>query len=407
MARRVITEPPRPHAGASDAVASSPSKAESETGKLAGGARIVSIDILRGVVMALMALDHTRDFFGSGGFDPRDVTEPALFLTRWVTHLCAPIFIFLSGLSAFLYGRGRSLAETSRFLFTRGLWLVVIEFTVVKLAWSFNLGWDLSFVASVIFVIGASMVGLSALVWLPRWAIVAVALVMILGHNLLDSVRAEDLGAGASVWHLLHQRGSIHLGDGVRVYVLYPLVPWIGVMAAGYALGPVMALASEERKRVLFALGAANTVGFVLLRATNLYGDPASWTVQETWLATLLSFLNCQKYPPSLLFLMMTLGPALMLLGAFEHARGALARTLAVFGQVPFFFYVVHLYLIHGLAVATGLAIDGTLARNPKIGLSLAGVYLVWLIALVLLYPLCRWFAGLKARGTGWWWSYL
>jgi len=384
-----------------------PSRAESEAVKLDAGARIASIDILRGLAMALMALDHTRDFFGSGGFDPRDVTEPALFLTRWVTHLCAPTFIFLSGLSAFLYGRGRSLAETSRFLFTRGLWLIVIEFTVVKLAWSFNLELDLKFTASVIFAIGASMVALSALVWLPRWAIVAVALAMILGHNLFDSVRAEDLGAGASVWHLLHQRGSIHLGEGARLYVLYPLVPWIGVMSAGYALGPVMALAADERKRVLLALGAAITVGFVLLRATNLYGDPASWTVQKTWLATLLSFLNCQKYPPSLLFLMMTLGPALMLLGAFEHARGALARILAVFGQVPFFFYVVHLYLIHGLAVATGFAMTGVLARNPEIGLGLAGVYLVWLIALVLLYPLCPWFAGLKARGTAWWWSYL
>ena len=370
-------------------------------------ARIASIDILRGLVMALMALDHTRDFFGAGGFNPRDVTEPLLFLTRWVTHLCAPTFIFLAGLSAFLYGRGRSLAETSRFLLTRGLWLIVIEFTIVSFAWSFDLRFDLTFTAGVIFVIGASMVALSALVWLPRAGIAAVALIMIAGHNFLDSVRAEELGAGASLWHVLHQPGFATFGDSVRVFVLYPLIPWIGVMAAGYALGPVMTLAANERKRVLLRLGAAITAGFVLLRATNVYGDPGSWTVQETWLGTLLSFLNCEKYPPSLLFLMMTLGPALMLLGAFEHARGALARALAVFGQVPFFFYVVHIYLIHGLAVATGLAIDGTLASNPKIGLSLMGVYLVWLLVLVLLYPLCRWFAGLKARGSAAWWSYL
>jgi uncharacterized membrane protein len=178
-------------------------------------------------------------------------------------------------------------------------------------------------------------------------------------------------------------------------------------MAAGYALGPAMTLNEYRRKRVLLVLGAAITFGFVVLRAANLYGDPAPWTGQDNWLATLLSFLNCEKYPPSLLFLMMTLGPALMLLGAFEHARGPLARAAAVFGQVPFFFYVVHIYLIHALAVATGLAIDGTLASNPKIGLGLPGVYLVWLLVLILLYPLCRWFAGLKARGAGAWWRYV
>jgi len=191
------------------------------------------------------------------------------------------------------------------------------------------------------------------------------------------------------------------------VYVLYPLVPWIGVMAAGYALGPVMQLAPEARQRLLFGLGAAVTLGFVVLRAVNLYGDPAPWTVQATWLATVLSFLNCEKYPPSLLYLMMTLGPALMLLAAFEHARGRLARVLATFGQVPFFFYVVHIYLIHALAVAAGVATAGTLASNPGIGLSLVGIYFIWLLVLVLLYPVCRWFAVLKQRGAGWWWSYL
>jgi uncharacterized membrane protein len=277
----------------------------------------------------------------------------------------------------------------------------------VKLAWSFDLGPDLTFTAGVIWVIGASMLALSALVWLPRWAIVAVALAMIAGHNLLDGVGAEDTGFAALIWHMLHEPGLVKLGDSLRLFVLYPLIPWIGVMAAGYAFGPVMTLDAERRKRILLVLGAAIAFGFVLLRATNLYGDPESWIVQENWLATLLSFLNCEKYPPSLLFLMMTLGPALMLLGAFEHARGALARAASVFGQVPFFFYVVHIYLIHALAVATGLAIEGTLASNPKIGLGLAGVYLVWLLVLILLYPLCRWFAGLKARGTGAWWRYL
>jgi uncharacterized membrane protein len=368
--------------------------------------RIASIDILRGLVMALMALDHTRDFFGAGGFNPRDVTEPALFLTRWVTHLCAPTFIFLAGLSAFLYGRGRSAGKLSRFLFIRGFWLILIEFTLIRFGWTFDLGFH-RWTAGVIFVIGASMVALAALVWLPRWAVAAVALIMIGGHNLLDGVSADDLDGAASAWHFLHQQGLVSLGDGASVYVLYPLIPWIGVMAAGYALGPVMQLEVEARRRLLLRLGALVTIGFVLLRASNLYGDPAPWTMQENWLAMLLSFLNCEKYPPSLLYLMMTLGPALMLLASLEHARGPFACVLTTFGQVPFFYYVVHIYLIHALVVATGLAMTGAFTSTPAIGLGLPGIYLVWLLVLVLLYPLCRWFAGLKERGTGWWWSYL
>ena len=199
----------------------------------------------------------------------------------------------------------------------------------------------------------------------------------------------------------------VPLGDGVSLYVLYPLIPWIGVMAAGYLLGPVMQLEGQARQRLLFRLGAAVTLGFMVLRATNLYGDPAPWTVQETWLTTLLSFLNCEKYPPSLLYLMTTLGPALMLLALFENVRGAFARLLAAFGQVPFFYYVVHIYLIHLFAVATAFAMTGVLTSTPAISLSLAGVYFVWLLVLILLYPICCWFAGVKERGRGWWWSYL
>jgi len=370
-------------------------------------ARIGSVDLLRGLVMALMALDHSRDFFGGSGVNPRDVAEPALFLTRWITHFCAPTFILLCGLSAYLYARGRTTAELSRFLFIRGFWLILIEFTIVRLGWTFDLGFFHECTAGVIWAIGASMVVLSALVYLPRWAIGTMALAMIAGHNLFDGVSAEELGPAGPIWHVLHQPGLVHLGDSISVYVLYPLIPWIGVMAAGYVLGPVMQLEEAARRRSLLRLGAALTIGFVLLRATNLYGDPAPWTVQENWLSTVLSFLNCEKYPPSLLYLTMTLGPALMLLAGLEHARGALARCLVTFGQVPFFYYVVHLYLIHALAVATGMAMTGTLTSNPKIELSLAGVYLVWLLVLVLLYPICRWFAGLKQRRTEWWWSYL
>jgi uncharacterized membrane protein len=356
--------------------------------------------------MAVMALDHTRDFFGASGFNPRDVTEPALFLTRWVTHLCAPTFILLAGLSAFLYGRGRSTKELSRFLLIRGLWLILIDFTLIKFGWRFD--FDLyRLTAGVIFVIGASMIVLAVLVWIPRWAIACAAFVMIAGHNLLDGVRAEELGEASWVWRILHEPGLVPLSDGANLFVLYPLIPWVGVMAAGYSLGPLMQFEPETRQRLLFKLGAAVTLAFVVLRATNFYGDPAPWTIQENWLSTVLSFLNCEKYPPSLLFLMMTLGPAMMLLAGFENARGAFARLLATYGQVPFFFYVVHIYLIHAFAVAAGFALTGTFAATPMIGLSLPGIYVVWLLVLIALYPICLWFAELKKRGRSWWWRYL
>lgn len=369
-------------------------------------ARIVSVDVLRGLVMAIMALDHTRDFFSDTGFNPRDVTEPALFLTRWVSHMCAPAFIFLAGLSAFLYGLGRTTGDLSRFLFTRGLWLILIDFTLIKFGW--RLEFDLfRMTGGIIFVIGLSMITLAALVWLPRWAIAGLTFAIIAGHNLLDGIRAEELAGAPWAWHLLHEPGRIYLGDGALLYVLYPLIPWIGVMAAGYLLGPVMQLEARPRQWVLFQLGAAITLGFIVLRATNLYGDPAPWMVQGTWLGTLLSFLNCEKYPPSLLYLMMTLGPALLLLASFEHAKGSFARFLSIFGRVPFFYYVVHIYLIHLLAVATAFAMTGDFLRSPEIGIGLGGIYLVWLLVLVLLYPVCRWFAELKSSPRGWWWSYL
>ena len=378
--------------------------------------RLDSIDLLRGLVMVLMALDHTRDFFGTGGLNPRDVADPALFLTRWVTHFCAPTFIFLSGISAWLYGaRGGSVGEVSRFLLTRGFWLILIEFTVVRVGWSFNLHFDF-LIAQVIWAIGASMVVLAGLVYLPRWAIAAVGLVMIGGHNLLDGVRADELGTAGWLWNVLHQSARLQVGPQIRLSVLYPLIPWVGVMAVGYAFGPVFKLDREARGWLLIATGLAVTAGFILLRAANGYGDPAPWSVQSGVLATVLSFLNCAKYPPSLLYLMMTLGPALILLALFERAHGRLAGWITVFGRVPFFFYVLHIYLIHALAVALAWAafrdagwLFGTFPpQKPAAwGLSLPGVYAVWLLVLLTLHPLCRWFAALKQRRREWWWSYL
>jgi uncharacterized membrane protein len=378
--------------------------------------RLDSVDILRGLVMILMALDHTRDFFGTGGLNPRDVGDPALFLTRWITHSCAPVFILLAGASAWLYGnRGRSVGEVSRYLVTRGFWLMLIEFTVVRVAWMFSL--DVSFFfTGVIWVIGASMVVLAALVHLPRWSIATTAITIIAGHNLLDGVRAEHLGPLAGLWRLLHQPGMNEVGSSTMFYVLYTLVPWVGVMAAGYALGPVLALDEAVRRRLLVGLGFALAAGFIVLRATNLYGDPAAWTVQSTWTATVLSFLNCEKYPASLLYLMMTLGPALLLLAVFADARGRLADWITTIGRVPFLYYVAHLFLIHLLAVAYALAVFGDasiiiglgmMTKPPGYGLSLPGTYAVWLLVVVSLYPLCRWLAAFKQRRREWWWSYL
>ena len=379
-----------------------------------GRARLNSIDLLRGLVMVVMALDHTRDFFAAGGFNPRDVTDPALFLTRWITHFCAPTFIFLAGISAFLYGaQGRDPRKVSRFLFTRGVWLVLIELTIVRFAWSFNIHFN-HFVVQVIFAIGVSMIALAAFVHLPRWAIAAIGLIMIGGHNMLDGIKAAQFGAAAPVWNFLHQPGHLIIAQGVDLVVLYPVIPWIGVMAAGYALGPVFTRDRAARVQELFALGVAITIGFILLRATNLYGDPAPWVMQDGLVASVLSFINCEKYPPSLLYLAMTLGPALILLAVFESVQGPVADWISTFGRVPFFYYVVHIFLLHALAVIYAwivvgdfAALIGSTQKPPGYGLGLPGIYGVWLAVVVSLYPLCRWFAGIKRRRTEWWWSYL
>ena len=385
---------------------------------IAGGARprLDSIDLLRGLVLMVMALDHTRDFFGASAMNPRDVAEPALFITRWITHFCAPIFVMLAGISAWLYGaRGRTTGELSRFLLSRGLWLVAIEFTVVRLGWMFAFSLDY-FIMQVIFAIGASMIVLAALVHLPRWAIATIGIGMIAGHNLLDGIRAEDFGALGWIWNVLHVPALLSAGEGVRVFAVYPLIPWVGVMAAGYALGPLFKAERTARVQWLVLLGFIVTGGFALLRATNLYGDPQPWIAHESALATVLSFINTEKYPPSLLYLMMTLGPGLLLLAAFETARGRIADTVITFGRVPFAYYIAHIYLIHALAIGYVWSIGGDASwlfgefppvKPAGYGLGLAGVYAVWLVVLVALYPLCRWFAALKQRRKDWWLSYL
>ncbi|MEI6465552.1 MAG: heparan-alpha-glucosaminide N-acetyltransferase domain-containing protein [Verrucomicrobiota bacterium] len=384
-------------------------------------ARLDSIDLLRGLVMVLMALDHTRDFFHAGalrGVDPLDLTQttPALFLTRWITHYCAPTFILLAGLGAFLStGRGKSPRDLSWFLLTRGAWLVVLEWTLVQWA-----GWNFAFDlhhhnGAVLWAIGWSMITLAALIHLPVRIVTAFGLLLIVGHNALDSIRAENLGAWGRLWQILHQGGPVRFGSGHVLYAAYPLVPWIGVMAAGYGLGAWLQSAPDKRRRRLLTLGAALTVGFVVLRFSNLYGNARLWSPQSMPWQTVAAFLDCTKYPPSLCYLLMTLGPALLLLAAWDAGAPRALRPLLAFGRVPMFFYLLHLPLLHGLAVAAAFAAQGRAdwlygngrsAAPADAGYGLAGVYLAWAVGIAVLYPVCRRFAAYKQGRRAAWLSY-
>jgi len=403
--------------------------------------RLDSVDLLRGFVMVLMALDHTRDFFHNGvyqGFDPLDLSKTTipLYFTRWITHLCAPVFIFLAGTGAFLSTtRGKSKRDLSWFLFTRGLWLVLLELTWIRWAgWAFAINlhehWGI-----VIWAIGWSMVVLAALVHLPNWAITTFGLVIIVGHNALDPLRPSDFGSFAWLWRILHEGGSFEVASGVRLGAGYPLLPWIGVMAAGYGFGTILLREPAARQRWLFRVGLNMVVVFFLLRFSNLYGDAKLWKSQPTGVLTLLSMLDCTKYPPSLCYLLMTLGPAAILLAVLDRAvcspsppaaggegrgeEGLLIRVLRpilVFGRVPLFYYLLHLPLIHGLAVAVNVIrfghanwLYGTTPAKPPpdAGFDLPIVYLAWIIVVIVLYPACQWFADLKRRRRDVWLSYL
>jgi uncharacterized membrane protein len=380
--------------------------------------RIQSVDILRGLVMILMALDHVRDFFhyGAEHFDPTDLTQttPILFFTRWITHFCAPTFMFLAGTGAYLQlRRGKSVAEVAHFLWTRGLWLVVLELTFVRwFGWRMNFGNDQIFLW-VIWALGISMIALAGLIFV-RWRVLLVCSVaVIVLHNAFDGVIPSQFGALGWVWKILHVPAPISLSPQITILAYYPLIPWIFVMAAGYCFGRVLDLESERRRRLLLQLGGALTAAFVVLRWSNLYGDMSPWSKQSNWLLTVASFLNCSKYPPSLLFLLMTIGPGIFVLGLLERVRLSDANPLIVFGRVPLFFYLLHIPLIHVVAILLGWSrygrVDFLLQNPPSLfgpthgfptdyGYNLAIVYVIWIGVVVALYPACRWFAGLKQR---------
>ncbi len=380
--------------------------------------RLDSIDLVRGLIMVFMALDHVRGHIHRGAFayDPTDLSQAsaALFLTRWITHFCAPVFVFLAGTAAFLRDiRAHSRGDLSLYLLTRGLWLVLLELTVINWEWQMGIGFRFV-IGQVIWALGWSMVAMAVLVRLPLTAIALVGGMMIVGHNLFDGIRPETLGAFAPLWRILHIQGPIVYAPGRTFLVMYPLVPWIGVMAVGYVFGVLYTRPAEERRGAILTLGALLTGAFVLLRGLNVYGDPGPWSVQRDDLFTVLSFLNCQKYPPSLLFLLMTLGPSLLLLGWLERGVPALARPLVVFGRVPLFYYIVHLLVIDVLTVAFAIGRYGKRTADvfaqgppPDFGHGLLVVYAVWIGLVVALYPLCRWYAGVKARSRSRLLSYL
>jgi uncharacterized membrane protein len=376
--------------------------------------------------MIIMALDHVRDYFNRSAylFDPTDMqhTTPGLFMTRWITHYCAPVFMLLSGVSAFLYGRKNGRKAASFFLLTRGLWLIFVEIFIVTLGWTFNLHYGI-FILQVIWAFGISMIVLSALMYLGRGTLLVIALLLIGGHDLLDGIHVAGNNPTALIWSFLHAQQGFGFGS-IHFFVGYPILPWIGLIVLGYWLGAWYGPDVEpgERQRWLRRTGWGAIGLFILVRAIDGYGDPAPWSSQSSPVFTLLSFLNVSKYPPSLLYILMTIGPALLFLSVAEKPLNALTRSLAVFGRVPMFYYLVHIYFLHALAIAAAaisgfppsamIGLNNWVTANPQLqgyGFGLGVVYAVWIVSVFALYPLCAWFDRYKRAHAAQhkWLSYL
>lgn len=379
--------------------------------------RINSIDLLRGLVLILMALDHTRIFF-SFAQHPTDLstTTPLLYFTRWVTNLCAPVFIFLAGVSTYLYSTrpGRTLNEVALFLVTRGLWFIIAEMTIIVFIWTLFLK-PYHIELAVFWTFGVSMIALAALIYLPKWMIAIFCMAVIAGHNLFDTVSAESLNHASWLWKVLHQGGDFDLFQFAQIEVGYPVMPWIAVMAAGYLLGPIFILSETKRRKFLICLGLILCAAFVILRYTNVYGDPHAWVWQKDIVFTLMSFLNCEKYPPSLLYLLMTLGVAFVIFGLISEkfCQYFPGRVIVNFGKVPFLFYILHVLFINCLAVIVvyfkydAESIFKFELNRSLYGYDLSVVYLVWLGLLLALYPFCYWYGKVKASSRSAILSYL
>lgn len=388
--------------------------------------RIESIDLLRGLVMIIMALDHARDYFNNSAYlyDPTDLSKasPALFLTRWITHFCAPIFMLLAGIAASLYGNKNGRKAVSFFLLTRGAWLVFAELFIVTVGWTFNLHFTF-YILQVIWAFGVAMIILSALVHLNRGLLLAIALVLIGGHDLLDGIHITGNSLSAVGWSFIHQFEFFSFGNFSFV-IGYPILPWLGIITLGYYLGRLYApeIDPAKRKKTLRNLGLLAIGAFILIRAIDGYGDPAPWSAQHNGLYTVLSFLNVSKYPPSLAYILMTLGPAFLFLSVAERPLNKLTSKIAVFGRVPFFYYILHIYIFHAIALLAAMgqghpASDMTgftnwVTSNPQLkgyGFGLGTVYGVWILVVLALYPLCKRFDAYKRshQAQKKWLSYL
>ncbi|MEO8620632.1 MAG: heparan-alpha-glucosaminide N-acetyltransferase domain-containing protein [bacterium] len=382
-------------------------------------ARIESVDIVRGIIMIIMALDHTRDFFGNAGISPTNLaqTTTALFFTRWITHLCAPVFFLLTGTGAYLSLRRMSRAELSRFLITRGLWMIVLEVTALRFIMQFNVDYRTTML-TVLWALGCAMIGLGVLVRLPTSVITIVGVAMIATHNLLDFIPPAQLG---SVVRFLHSPSMVSANPNHFVFQAYPIIPWVGVTALGFGFGQLFEWSSDRRRKTLLLLGSGMITAFVALRALNVYGDPSRWSVQKTPEFTALSFLNVTKYPPSLLFLLVTLGIAFLMLRAVDSSTPRLLRPALILGRVPLFYFLLHFAVIHVLAVVVCLIRFGSahwmfespsldkfpITQPPGWPVSIPLVYLAWVSVVLIVYPFCRWFAALRAGRKDWWLSYL
>lgn len=387
--------------------------------------RINSIDVLRGLVMVIMALDHVRAYFHLGAIvtDPLNLetTTPLLFMTRFLTHFCAPVFIFLTGTSASLYGQHRTKKELSKFLFTRGLWLIFVEIVIMNFLWWFDPYYN--FISlQVIWAIGLCMIFLSALIYLPKKIIILLSLLVVFGHNLLDPYTVDGNSFGSVLWYIFHQSEYLLLDNGHMVAFYYPILPWIAIMALGYCFGYLYHknYNSQKRKNTLLILGCSAILIFLLIRALNIYGDMVPWSQQKDLTYTILSFLNVTKYPPSLLYILITIGPTFLVLFFLEGFESKLTHFLLVFGRVPFFYYVLHVFFIHLAALLTLLVLGKdwklmildaaslTTNKMANYGYSLGVVYIVWVLIVVLLYPFCKQYMRYKLNNPQkWWLSYL
>jgi uncharacterized membrane protein len=385
--------------------------------------RITSIDMLRGLVMILMALDHIRDYFHYDAFlfAPTDLTKTngALFLTRFLTHFCATVFVFLAGTSAFFVGQRRDKKSLTVWLLKRGFWLVFVEFTIIKLAWFFKLDFSV-LLFMVIWILGVSMIFLAGFIHLPKKLMIALSVLVILGHNALDGMMPEG-SFMSGLWSFLHVYSEVPLGN-MQLFVAYPILPWVFVMPLGYHFGELYkpSISSEFRVKRLWQLGISITLAFFIIRFVNIYGDPYPWSTQKSFDFTVMSFFNLTKYPPSLLYLLITLGPSIIFLALAEKWKGSFFDKLVTIGRVPMFFYIIHIYIIHLLALiaailtgfnASDMVIDFWINEEPELqgyGFSLWVVYFVWIVLIIGLYPLCNWFNNYKSRNRDkWWLSYL